>query len=532
MTVKTASNLLATRIEKEIEGKVLYDDASLAKYAGDRSIYRIVPRVVVLPAGMEDLEAVVAIARQEGLAITPRGGGSGTAGSALGEGIILAFEGGGPLGSTSAFSRQGDSCRVTTGAGLRHDRLQHFLRERGYYLPADPTSGAISRIGGNIATRASGPHALRHGSIDRFLESVVFLTNRGEWVDTADESTLPGRIVEGLHRVGRRLRENGKAAQRLIARRGMKTASGYNLFPLLDDLSPGKIVTGLFAGSVGTLGILVSANLRGVPFDPVRRVIILPFPTLPAAGEAVPSLIRDGVAAIELVDEKSFVLAKSRDPGALPSLPDSNLLFVEFEGELGEETFERVKKEAAALPLAGEPVSVGTDEGIEKTWAFRKGLYPALIQFGPSRRALSVVNDVGVPPEDLAGFLTDVERFFAKQGMEFFLYGHAGRGNLHLRPLFDITTPRLPEQIEEVARGIYEIVFAYGGTITAEHGMGRLRAPYLEREWGTELYTLMKEIKTLFDPEDFFNPGVMFGEAPITEHLDGDLLQDGGRNDG
>jgi FAD/FMN-containing dehydrogenase len=103
--------------------------------------------------------------------------------------------------------------------------------------------------------------------------------------------------------------------------------------------------------------------------------------------------------------------------------------------------------------------------------------------------------------------------------MDALIYGHAGNGNLHLRPLFDMTDPNLQERMKEITDGVYEIVFQYGGTVTAEHGMGRVRAPYLKREWGEKLYGYMKEIKAIFDPNGLFNPGVMFNNDPITEHF-------------
>jgi len=142
----------------------------------------------------------------------------------------------------------------------------------------------------------------------------------------------------------------------------------------------------------------------------------------------------------------------------------------------------------------------------------------------PGFQALSVVNDVGVPPENLAGFISEVEQVFARQRLTSLIYGHAGSGNLHLRPLFDLTLPGLPARIQRLADEIYQVVLRYGGTISGEHGMGRLRAPFLPREWGAALYGYMREVKEIFDPGDLFNPGVVFSDRPITDHLREELL--------
>jgi FAD/FMN-containing dehydrogenase len=130
-----------------------------------------------------------------------------------------------------------------------------------------------------------------------------------------------------------------------------------------------------------------------------------------------------------------------------------------------------------------------------------------------------VVNDVGVDVIHLADLIGDIEAIFARLGLEAAIYGHAGSGNLHLRPLFDVSDPDLPSLLTRVADEVYEAVFRYDGTCTAEHGMGRLRAPYLEREWGPAITGYMRRVKTLFDPDDLLNPDVMFGDRALTDDL-------------
>ena len=129
-----------------------------------------------------------------------------------------------------------------------------------------------------------------------------------------------------------------------------------------------------------------------------------------------------------------------------------------------------------------------------------------------------MVNDVGVDVARLAPLVRDVEGLFRDMGMVVPIYGHAGSGNLHLRPFFDLKRPGLASTIRRVADSVYDIVLRHGGTITAEHGMGRLRAPYLEHEWGT-IYPYMRRVKQVFDPGDVLNPGVMFASGPVTKDL-------------
>jgi FAD/FMN-containing dehydrogenase len=149
----------------------------------------------------------------------------------------------------------------------------------------------------------------------------------------------------------------------------------------------------------------------------------------------------------------------------------------------------------------------------------RKSLFPTLRNYRGHLKALSVVNDVGVDPSYLANLILELQAIFDRHQLLAAIYGHAGSGNLHLRPLFDTTDPNLPQLLVRVADDVYEAVLRYDGTITAEHGMGRLRVPYLVREWGETIVEYMRRVKDIFDPEDVLNPGVMFGDRSLVDDM-------------
>ena len=275
--------------------------------------------MVVLPEDVEDVQRLIAFASQEGLPITPRGGGSGTAGSALGQGIVLALPENEYWGAISDYSATRNSAQVSVSAGVYHNALQKFLKERGFFLPADVTSAAISRIGGNIATRASGPHALKYGSIDRFVESVEFITSKGELVDTANEETIPERFKTKLAALEQRIRQDDASRRLLESRKELKTSSGYNLFAFLDDLSVGQRIAQLLCGSVGTLGIITRARLRAEVYTADRAAVILYFDSLAEAGRAVSLLRKTDAAAIELISRETIRVIRAQTvlPGQL-----------------------------------------------------------------------------------------------------------------------------------------------------------------------------------------------------------------------
>ena len=491
--------------------------------------------MVALPEDLADIQRLIAFAAAAGLPITARGGGSGTVGSALGAGIVMALpEAGAANGQEEdcwnrigEFSIDAQSARVFAGAGVYHNRLQNYLKERGFFLPADVSSADISRIGGNIATKASGPHALKYGSIDRFIENLEFVTDRGELVNTADDQTIPQRFKKQLTALQERILADEAARNFLEGRAAMKTASGYNLFAFIREQTFGQRLAQLLAGSVGTLGLVVSATLRAEMYEPERAAVLLYFDSLCEAVRAACVLREAEVSAIELISRETVRILRQQTKLPAGLDVDAHLLVVEVTGPQCFSLLEQVDRllQQPNLRMARWPVVARKSAQVNELWTLRKQMLWLIRHPAPNLRALSVVNDVGVPPGSLAEFVTEVEQVFDRHDMTALIYGHAGSGNLHLRPLFDMGRPDLVEHIRRLADEIYGVVFRYGGTISAEHGMGRLRAPYLQREWGEALYGYMRQLKDIFDPQDLFNPGVMFSDIPITDHLRPDFLQ-------
>jgi len=518
--------IIAEKLQQRLAGEVRADEKTLAKFSRDYSIYEVRPQLVAAPADMDDLREIIGLAAEEGLTITPRGGGSGTAGSGLGHGLIVNLPPGSYWEEISGFAVTDGVPTVTARAGVFHNDLQEYLRARGYFLPADVSSAKISRIGGNISTKASGPHALRYGSIDSFLARLEFFSARGELIDTADEATIPRRIKEGLENLGRRIRTDEQVVGFLTARAHLKTASGYNMFAFLKELPAGQLLTHLLAGSVGTLGFITGATLRGAAYEPERATMLIAFDDLVEAGRAVCAIREAEVAAIEIMNRETIRILYEKSGRRKPFAPDAHVLFVEFAGH---DLAAQIDQVAGILRRHGfrtslkPTVATGTQE-MNRLWDLRKRILPLISNPAPSVRALAVVNDVGVDPRFLADCITDLMNIFNQQGLVALIYGHAGNGNLHLRPLFDLKQTDLKGRIKRLADAVYEVIFRYGGTITAEHGMGRLRASYLRREWGDRLHGYMQELKTIFDPRGLFNPGVMFSDHDITDDMRPDLL--------
>jgi FAD/FMN-containing dehydrogenase len=512
---------IAQALARIVRGPVRADDKTLDRYATDQSIYRIRPLAVVFPQDLEDIVAAIRFARDGGIPVTPRAGGSSTAGSALGRGILLVFDRSGPQNRVLSFEEVQEQPRVTVEPGLVHDDLQRYLRQRGLYLPSDPSSGAISLLGGNIATKASGPHALKHGSIDRYLCDVQFVTVEGEFVDTAVETSIPARLRQGVVALRDSVLADDQSVRRLRARQDMKLASGYNLFTFVRHHQVGDWVAQLLVGSVGTLGVITRATLRAEPYVEDKATTLLTFRNLFEAGDAVQHIRALGVAAIEIMNHRTLAIVKQRRSDLDVPDGEAHMLLVEYEGPQRYEQIDRVERlvRRNRYRLAGPMVTVEGEEAQSRLWKVRKALLPTIRGYRADRVALSVVNDVGVAVARLADFIREVQSIFDKLGLLVAIYGHAGSGNLHLRPLFDPNAPDLPDLLTRAADQVYEAVLRYDGTITAEHGMGRLRTPYLAREWGEGLMRHMRQVKKIFDPDDLLNPDVVFSERALTDDL-------------
>lgn len=520
------NNLLAQHLNQQLDGTVYSDQQTLHRYSTDKSIYQVVPQMVVCPASMEDLNTIVTTAIDENLSITARGGGSGTAGAALGDGIVIHFPRHGFLGNIIDFTTEGDKGYITVEAGVYHDAVQSFLKDEGYYLPADPSSAPLCQIGGNIATKASGPHGFSHGSIDKFLEGVEYISASGELINSTKTHTVPPTLIAALGQLEKQINKDNQTVALLKKRQHFKTASGYNLFSLINQQQPLKVLSQLFAGSVGTLGIVTQATLRVEPYIPKKTTLLFYFDSLHSLSIATQLAIAADVTAIEVISRATIKLLKKRKGAGSDELHDGHLLFIECEGEMRHEKLAKIqaqlRKNSVELMIPAQRAE--TEEEQKKLWQVRKQILPILLRPGAGMKALSIVNDVGVPPEHLANFIEDIEAFFTSHDLETVIFGHAGNGNLHLRPLINVEAADLKRRIQAIADRVYEIVFRYNGTITAEHAMGRLRTPYLEREWGSTIYSYMKDIKNIFDPDSILNPEAMFGQGAITDHLRHDLF--------
>jgi glycolate oxidase len=333
----------------------------------------------------------------------------------------------------------------------------------GLFYPPDPSSSHVSTIGGNLLENSSGPKGLKYGTTKEYVIGMEVVTPTGEVI-----------------RVG------GKT---------VKNVTGYDL-------------TRLIVGSEGTLGIVTEAILRLIPKPPARRTLLAHFQRLEDAGYAITRILSSGIlpAAMELMDNACIRAVENYRPHGLPTDAEA-ILIIEVDGHPAavEEEIRRCE-ELCLLQGAGGCKVAEDEEEREKIWMSRKLVSPAITRMGPTK----ISEDATVPREKIPEMMKRLKRIQEKYQIQLVVFGHAGDGNLHPNIITDERNREEMERVERAVGEIFEAAVSLGGTLSGEHGIGILKAPYMEMELGREGVMMMKKIKEAWDPNNILNPGKIF----------------------
>jgi glycolate dehydrogenase FAD-linked subunit len=405
---------------------------------------------VVLPGTAAEAAAAVAVCYRNDVPITPRGGGSGVSGGAVPDGgVVISLE---RLDRVRSFDPL--LWRIEVEAGVTTAHLHRLARENGLHFPPDPGASEQSQIGGNLATNAGGPHAFRYG-----------VTRR--WVTGVEAVLAPGELIS----VGGAVR---------------KDVAGYDLI-------------GLLVGSEGTLGLITCAWLRLVPAPEAVHVVAASYADDAAACAAIERIFGSGIeaAVIELLDAAAMRHGGAGFPG---SAAEGALLVTEADGSAAEAA---ARRDALLEALAEGATTVAAVPDRAAVWRWRDGLSSRLA----AARGGKLSEDIVVPIDRLAGMVAEVPRIGRRHGLTGLSFGHAGDGNLHASFLLD---PEQPEQVAASRAAVAELLesaLEMGGSISGEHGLGTVKAGYLERQWGPAAAAAHGAIKAALDPKGLFNPG-------------------------
>ena len=497
-----ASELVA-RLRVSVSGTV--DDSTLrrAEYSSDASNYRVVPRVVVLPNCVDDILAAADVARAAGVPLTMRGGGTSVAGNAVGPGIVLDTSR--HLDRVLAVDPEARTAIVEPGVIL--DDLQAAAAPHGLRFGPDPSTHSRCTLGGMIGNNACGSHAVAWG---RTADNVVALdvmdgTGR-RFTAGADRvggerpglgvSSVPGLADVVSAHLGTIRTELGRFARQV---------SGYSLEHLLPERG-GNLARAL-VGTEGTCVVVLGATVRLVAPPPARALVVLGYPDMADAADAVAGILGHRLLAVEGIDARLVdVVRRRRGAGSVPELPvGGGWLFV----EVGGDSAAAARAAAAALARDAGTRSTLLPDGVAaaRLWRIREDGVGLAGRTAAGEQAWPGWEDAAVPPERLGGYLREFDALMAQHGVDGVPYGHFGDGCVHVRlnlPLAD-----RPQRLRAFLLDAADLVARHGGSLSGEHGDGRARSELLPRMYSPEAIGAFAAFKRVFDPQDLLNPGVI-----------------------
>ena len=462
---------------EDIVGKenVTADKVDLICYSNDMSPYKYEPDFLVFPKNTEEISKILGFANERKIPVTPRGAGTSVVGAVLPRkrGIVLDLT---KMDRIKEVKVEDMYAVVEPGVVL--DDLNRTLARYGLFFPPDPGSSAACTIGGMANTNASGIRAAKYGTTKDWIYSM--------------EVVLPdGKVIR-----------TGKPVP--------KTSSGYNLVQL-------------FAGSEGTLGVITELTLKIAPLPAYRATINAYFDSLESAGRAITDILVAGIkpAAMELMDKNCigvinevFKLGLSKAEGMIVAELDGHKASVQ----------EEANKFMEICSKRGGRDLVWTDDPKKSAaiWGSRKALVPSLARLKPGYAIFNLFEDPGLPISSIGDAIKEYQKIAEKHGLMTVFFGHMADGNIHPVMIVDPSDAKQLEKALEMEKDLADVSFKYGGTITAEHGIGITKLPFAEREMGASLQ-VMSAIKKAIDPNNILNPGKM-GLDTMEREETGNLL--------
>ena len=529
--VNKTTEQIGAELSSLVKGEVQADIFSRIAFSTDASIYQLIPECVVSPADTADVVAVVRYANEHNIPVVGRGAGSGLAGEALGDGIVLDMK----RHMNKVIGVEDDGGFVTVEPGVVLDDLNTYLSQYGRKIGPDPSSGNRAVIGGVVGNNSTGSHSLEYGYIADFVESIEVVLADGRVVELGNDVEIADSdVAKACFDV-----LDGK--EQVIADALPKTKRnrcGYNISGICHG---GKVdLARLMAGSEGTLAIFTRLKLRTVDVPVCRALLQIEFESIDKMAKAVPVIVESGASTCELMDQSVIKLAAD----ALPAYRDifpvdcAAALLVERTGDTEQEVIDRI---AATDKAVGDMASgrkiVFDAEQQERLWKSRKDAVPLLHREKGPKHPVAFMEDVSVENTKLAEYLAGLGVIGEKYGISLAYYGHAGDGELHIRPYLDLGDPGDVEKMRSIAGEVFELAWSLGGTISGEHADGLLRTAFIKQQYGEEYYELLRGIKKVFDPDELMNPGKLISDDPdimtknlrasspvLTERVDTNLL--------
>ncbi len=513
-------------VPKIDQNRIYHDPMHTLAFGTDASFYRLIPKMVIRAKNETEVSLILEESSRLMIPVTFRAAGTSLSGQAISDSLLIIA---GNYWKKATVKDNGNLIRLQPG--LTGSEANALLATYGRKIGPDPASINSAMIGGIAANNASGMCCGIAENSYQTLHSMRILLEDGTMLDTGDEKECASfreshaSLLNQIELLRDYVSENRSLTELIQKKYRMKNTTGYSLNALVDFSDPIDIIQHLMIGSEGTLGFISEITYRTVEEMPCKASSLMLFPTIHEACSSVVLLTEAPVAAVELIDRAGLKSVENEEglPIDLKTLgKDVCALLVETRSDNRELLHAQINqiREAVSSVATAYPVQFTDDAGeCAHLWKIRKGMFPSV---GAMRKkgTTVIIEDVSFPVHRLAEATLDLQQLFEKWGYsEAVIFGHALMGNLHFVFTQDFgdekEIDRYRNLMDEVA-GL--VVGKYDGALKAEHGTGRNMAPFVELEWGSEAYQLMKRIKTIFDPNNLLNPGVILNDDPLA-HL-------------
>lgn len=533
-------NLLPSlkELANQLEGELRFDSLTKVLYATDASVYREMPLAVAFPKSESDIQKLITFARTNKTSLIPRTAGTSLAGQCVGNGIVVDVS----KHFTKILEFNQEEKWVRVQPGVVRDELNRYLKPFGLFFSPITSTANRAMIGGMVGNNSSGTTSIVYGTTrEKVLElntilsdgcSVIFSEiGKTEFEEKCQLKTLEGELYRQI-KTELSSPQNQKNIQDNFPKKSIhRRNTGYALDYLLDSelfLEGGNPFNfcKLLAGSEGTLACTTEIKIALDPLpDPVEVVVAAHFESIHESMKAAQVAMKHPATAVELMDKiildctkESIAYSKNRyfvegDPMAL--------LMVEFTGK----TEEEARQKAALLIKDLKMVDLGYAYPViepsmtKSAWALRSAGLGLLANIPGDKKAVACIEDTAVDIEDLADYIEEFDQMMVAYGQEPVHYAHAGAGEIHLRPILDLKKKEDQDAFYNISLDVAKLVKKYNGSLSGEHGDGRVRAPFIPLIVGEENYQLFRRVKYTWDPDNIFNPGKIVDTAPMNTSL-------------
>ncbi|MET4137840.1 FAD/FMN-containing dehydrogenase/Fe-S oxidoreductase [Pedobacter sp. UYP1] len=520
------SNEKMKSLSDSLDGDFFTDNQTRILYATDASAYREMPLAVAIPSSVADLEKLILFAGKEGISLIPRTAGTSLAGQVVGKGIIVDV--------SKYFNRilelNIEEKWIKVQPGVVRDELNLYLKPFGLYFGPETSTANRAMIGGMVGNNSCGSNSLIYGSTrEHTLEIKALLADGSvaefkalefeEFIEKCEGDSLENELYRNIRALLSNYENQCSIREQFPAKSIHRRNTGYAIDILLDS-SPFTAETAdfnfckLIAGSEGTLAFITEIKLNLEPilreetallcihFNSIDEALMANLIALkyePRVSELIDHLILECTKEnMEQSKNRFFVLG---DPAAI--------LVVEYSGKDKQEITEKAAKVEAEMRANGLgyhfPLVFGPD--MSRIWSLRKAGLGLLSNLPGDEKAVAVIEDTAVDVKDLPAYIRDFNEILKKHGLFSVHYAHAGSGEIHLRPILNLKTVEGNRLFRVIAEEIAKLVKQYNGSLSGEHGDGRLRGEFIEQMIGPRNYKMLKEIKSTWDPKNIFNPG-------------------------